>query len=128
MEYKFPSLQYVGIATKYDKNVNSNKQPSFQRYGIIMKLSTLSITISVSMFITHTADLGEFPADCILTVTGIQVYCFVYKAREAVKTEDQQRKISGSHSDGYEDGCLLGYCFVLSGRSLPTFQRCLLSP
>jgi hypothetical protein len=26
----------------------------------------------------------------------------------------------------YEDGCLLGCCTVQSGRSLPTFQRCLL--
>jgi hypothetical protein len=36
-------------------------------------------------------------------------------------------EISGSHGE-YEDSCLLGYCAVLSGRSLPTFQRCLLPP
>jgi hypothetical protein len=35
---------------------------------------------------------------------------------------------SGSHGDVYEDGCLLGCCAVYSGRSLPTFQRCLLPP
>jgi hypothetical protein len=27
-----------------------------------------------------------------------------------------------------EDGCLLGCCAVLSGRTLPTFHRCLLPP
>jgi hypothetical protein len=31
-------------------------------------------------------------------------------------------KISGSHGDEYEDGCLLGCCFVYSGKSLLTFQ------
>jgi hypothetical protein len=35
-------------------------------------------------------------------------------------------EISGSHGGEYEDDCLLGCCAVLSGRSLPTFQRCLL--
>jgi hypothetical protein len=35
-------------------------------------------------------------------------------------------KTSGSHAGEYEDECLLGCCAVLSGRSLPTFQRCLL--
>jgi hypothetical protein len=34
-------------------------------------------------------------------------------------------EISGSHGSEYEDDCLLGCCAVKSGRSLPTFQRCL---
>jgi hypothetical protein len=37
-------------------------------------------------------------------------------------------EISGPHSGVYEDDCLLGCCSVWSGRSLPTFQRCLLPP
>jgi hypothetical protein len=37
-------------------------------------------------------------------------------------------RIWGSHGGEYEDGCLLGYSAVLSGRSLPTFQRSLLPP
>jgi hypothetical protein len=36
-------------------------------------------------------------------------------------------RISGSHGGEYEDGCLLGCCAVQSGRSLPTFQRCMLT-
>jgi hypothetical protein len=31
-------------------------------------------------------------------------------------------EISGSHGGEYEDGCPLGCCAVLSGKSLPTFQ------
>jgi hypothetical protein len=38
------------------------------------------------------------------------------------------RRIWGSHAGEYEDGCLLGCSAVLSGRSLPTFQRSLLPP
>jgi hypothetical protein len=34
---------------------------------------------------------------------------------------------SCSHGSEYEDDCLLGFCAVQFGRSLPTFQRCLLS-
>jgi hypothetical protein len=37
-------------------------------------------------------------------------------------------EILGSHGGEYEDGCLLSYCAVLSGRSLPMIQRCLLPP
>jgi hypothetical protein len=37
-------------------------------------------------------------------------------------------EISGSHGGEHEDGCLLGCCAMQSGRSLPTFQRCLLPP
>jgi hypothetical protein len=37
-------------------------------------------------------------------------------------------EFSGSHGGEYEDGCLLGCCAVKSGRSSPTFQRCLLCP
>jgi hypothetical protein len=33
-----------------------------------------------------------------------------------------------SHGGDYEDGCLLGCCAMLSGRSSLTFQRCLLLP
>jgi hypothetical protein len=36
--------------------------------------------------------------------------------------------ISGFHGGEYEDGCLLGCCTLWTGRSLPTFQRCLLPP
>jgi hypothetical protein len=37
-------------------------------------------------------------------------------------------EFSGSNGGEYEDGCLLGYCFMWFGRSLPKFQRCLLLP
>jgi hypothetical protein len=37
-------------------------------------------------------------------------------------------EISGSQGGEYEDGCLMGCCAVKSGRSLPTFQRCLMPP
>jgi hypothetical protein len=37
-------------------------------------------------------------------------------------------EILGSHGGEYEDGCLLACCAVQSGRSLTTFQRCLLPP
>jgi hypothetical protein len=37
-------------------------------------------------------------------------------------------RIWGSHGGEYEDGCLLGCSTVLSGRSLPAFQRTLLPP
>jgi hypothetical protein len=37
-------------------------------------------------------------------------------------------EISGSHSNKHEDGSLLGCCAVWSGRSLPTFHKCLLHP
>jgi hypothetical protein len=43
-------------------------------------------------------------------------------------SETLDSEISGSHSGEYKDGCLLGCCAVWSGRSLPTFQRCLLPP
>jgi hypothetical protein len=36
--------------------------------------------------------------------------------------------IWGSHGSEYENECLLGCCTLWSGRSLPTFQRCLLPP
>jgi hypothetical protein len=37
-------------------------------------------------------------------------------------------EVSGSYGDEYEDDCLLERCAVYSGRSLPAFHRCLLSP
>jgi hypothetical protein len=48
--------------------------------------------------------------------------------REREREEKQKSEISGSHSSEYEDGCLLGCCAMQPGRSLPTFQRCLLPP
>jgi hypothetical protein len=42
-------------------------------------------------------------------------------------TTINEGEISGSHGGEYED-CLLGNCAGLSGRSLPTFQRCLMPP
>jgi hypothetical protein len=42
--------------------------------------------------------------------------------------KDKEYEISGSHGDKYEDGCLLGCWAVMSGRGLPTFQKCLLPP
>jgi hypothetical protein len=36
--------------------------------------------------------------------------------------------MSGSYGGEYEDDCLLRYFAVQSGRSLPTFQRCLPPP
>jgi hypothetical protein len=39
---------------------------------------------------------------------------------------EQTCEILGSHGGEYDDGCLLGCCTVWSGRSLSTFQRCLL--
>jgi hypothetical protein len=43
-----------------------------------------------------------------------------------VTNNSKESGISGSHGGKYEAGCLLGCCAVLSGRSSPTFQRCLL--
>jgi hypothetical protein len=37
-------------------------------------------------------------------------------------------EISGSCGGDYEDCCLLGCCALQSGRSLPTFEGCLLPP
>jgi hypothetical protein len=48
-------------------------------------------------------------------------YCF-YKISISISIIGD---ISGSHGDEYEHDFLLGCCAVYSGRSLPTFQRCL---
>jgi hypothetical protein len=47
---------------------------------------------------------------------------------EAVTLTFRECRIWGSQGGEYEDGCLLGYNAVQSGRSLTTFQRCLLPP
>jgi hypothetical protein len=56
-----------------------------------------------------------------------------YKSRDKRWSEQAQKnivyaKIWGSHSDEYEDGCLVGYSTVKSGRYWSTFQRILLLP
>jgi hypothetical protein len=61
---------------------------------------------------------------------------FLTYSRALVMLQDVRKQecwtdeIPGSHGDEYEDddGCLLDCCTVYSGRSLPTFQRCLLPP
>jgi hypothetical protein len=45
-----------------------------------------------------------------------------------IETVQDLADVSGSYGSDYEDDCILGCCAMWSGRSLPTFQRCLLPP